>query len=140
MAKIKRYVYYQPNSKDVKDEYGDCTIRALSKALGVTWLEAFDMTIPIMRDNWVSNIFDAPVKVRNEFLWSLGFNYTGVSVKKGSTRPTVDSFAKDHPHGTFILNVAHHVVACVDGKYYDTWDCGHKSLYGYYEKEVSEVC
>ena len=138
MAKSKRYVYYQPNSKDIKDEYGDCTIRALSKALGVSWLEAFDMTIPIMRDNWVTNIFDVPVEVRNKFLWALGFKYTGVSSKKGSTRPTVDSFAKEHPNGTFILKVAHHVVACVDGKYYDMWDSGYKSLYGYYEKEAAD--
>lgn len=135
----KRYVYYQPNSKDVKDEYGDCTIRALCKALGVTWLEAFDATIPILRENQVVNIFGAPVEVRNKFLQALGFTYTGVSAKKGSTRPTVDSFAKEHPHGTFILKVAHHVVACVDGKYYDTWDSGYKSLYGYYEKEVSKA-
>ena len=135
----KRYVYYQPNSKDIKDEYGDCTIRALSKTLGVTWLEAFDMTIPILRENQVVNIFGAPVEVRNKFLQALGFTYTGVSAKRGSTRPTVDSFAKEHPHGTFILKVAHHVVACVDGKYYDTWDSGYKSLYGYYEKEVSKA-
>lgn len=26
------YKYYQPNSKDLKDKYGDCVIRALTKA------------------------------------------------------------------------------------------------------------
>ena len=41
---------------------------------------------------------------------------------------------KDHPTGRYIVTVAHHVVAVVDGKYYDTWDSGEKSLYGYYEK------
>ena len=30
------YKYYQPNKKDLKDKYGDCTIRALSKALNYT--------------------------------------------------------------------------------------------------------
>ena len=58
----------------------------------------------------------------------------GKANKKGSKRPTVDSFAKDHPNGSYILSVANHVVAVVDGKYYDTWDSGYKSLYGYYEK------
>lgn len=132
----KRYVYYQPNAKDIKDEYGDCTIRALSKALNCTWLEAFDKTIPILRENQVSNVFDAPVAAKTKFLAELGFTYNGVSNKKGTTRPTVDSFAKDHPTGTYILKVARHVVACVDGKYYDTWDSGYKSLYGYFTKEV----
>ena len=62
-----------------------------------------------------------------DYLASLNVNENG----------TVDSFAKDHPEGTYIVSVAHHVVAVVDGCYWDTWDSGYKSLYGYYEK-VSE--
>ena len=130
----RRYVYYQPNKKDLKDEFGDCTIRALTKALNVTWLEAFDMTIPICREYQVTNMFAAPAYIERQMIERLGFKYYGVSNKKGSKRPTVDSFAKDHPEGVYILNVANHEVACVDGKYYDTWDCGARSLYGFYEK------
>lgn len=129
----KRYVYYQPNKKDLKDKFGDCQIRALSKALDCSWLEAFDRAIAVCREEWVSLVFDAPVDVRSRMLDKLGFDYHGVSNKAGKTRPTVDSFAKDHPVGTFICNVAHHEVAVVDGKYYDTWDCGYKSVYGYFE-------
>ena len=131
---MSRFQYYQPNDKDLMDKYGDCTIRALSKALNCTWLEAFDLTIPICRREQVTNIFNAPSVVARKFLAELGFTYTGISNKKGVKRPTVDSFAKEHPTGTYILNVANHEVACVDGKYYDTWDSGNKSLYGYYEK------
>lgn len=130
----RRFQYYQPNKKDLKDQYGDCTIRALSKALGVTWLEAFDKMIPLCREYQVSNVFGAPSSIERQIVERLGFTYHGISNKRGSKRPTVDSFAKDHPEGTFILNVANHEVACVDGKYYDTWDSGYKSLYGYYEK------
>lgn len=130
----RRFQYYQPNKKDLKNQYGDCTIRALSKALGVTWLEAFDKMIPLCREYQVSNVFGAPSSIERQIVERLGFTYHGISNKRGSKRPTVDSFAKDHPEGTFILNVANHEVACVDGKYYDTWDSGYKSLYGYYEK------
>lgn len=130
----RRFVYYQPNKKDLKDKYGDCTIRALSKALDVSWLEAFDLMIPLCREYQVSNIFNAPSSIEREMVEKLGFKYTGVSNKKGMKRPTVDSFAKDHPEGTFILNVANHEVACVDGKYYDTQDSGECRLYGWYEK------
>lgn len=63
----------------------------------------------------------------------MGFTYYGISNKKGSKRPTVDGFAKEHK-GTYLLKVANHVVA-VDGIYYDS---GYKSLYGYYEKKVKE--
>lgn len=130
------YKYYQPNRLDLKDEYGDCTIRALSKALGVSWLDAFDLEVPLCRKYQVSNVFDAPSKVERVILSELGFDYTGISNKSGSRRPTVKEFAKSHKEGTYILNVANHEVACVDGIYYDTWDCGNKSLYGYYTKRL----
>ena len=133
--KHTNYVYYQPNTKDVADKYGDCTIRALSKALNCTWLEAFDKTIPFCRKYQTSNIFDCDLTTRISILKQLGFVYHGISNKKGSKRPTVASFAKDNKDGIYLLVTAHHVVAATDGKYFDTWDCGNKSLYGYFEKE-----
>ena len=132
---MKRFVYFQPNKKDLKDRYADCTIRALCKALDVSWLEAFDLTIPICRREQVSNLFDAPASVRHAFLAELGFGYTPISNKRGSTRPTISEFAKDHPTGRHIVVVAHHVVAVVDGMYYDTWDSGRRTLYGFYTKQ-----
>lgn len=136
MNKSKRWVYYQPNKKDVEDKYGDCTIRALSKALDCSWVEAFDKVIPVMREEQVSSVFACNITVRKRILDKLGFDYHGVSNKKGTKRPTVDSFAKDHPEGRFICNVANHVVAVVDGKFYDTWDSGGCSLYGYFERRM----
>lgn len=131
---MKRFVYYQPNEMDLKDEYGDCTIRALSKFFDCTWIEAFDIQVPLCRKYQVSNIFDVPSYIERKFMAELDLKYTGISNKKGTKRPTVDSFAKDHPRGRYILNVANHEVCVVDGRYFDTWDCGKKSLYGYYTK------
>lgn len=131
----KRFVYFQPNQMDLKDNYGDCQIRALAKAFNVSWVEAFKMEIPYCLKYQCNNIFDVDTNVRHQILAELGFSYHGVSVRSGKSRPTVDEFAKDHPTGTFILKVAHHVVAVVDGKYYDTWDSGSRPLYGWYEKE-----
>lgn len=130
----KRYVYYQPNKKDIKDQVGDCQVRALSKALNLSWVEAFDLTIPLCRELQTYTIFDGCLEKTKESMNKLGFDYHGISNKRGVTRPTVDEFAKDHPNGTYICKVAHHVVAVVDGKYYDTWDSGWRSMYGYYEK------
>lgn len=137
MKKSKRFQYYQPNKKDLKDEYGDCQIRALSKALDCTWIEAFDKLIPYMREEQCNGI-GVTVATSSRILGHFGFAYHGISNAKGTKRPTVDSFAKDHPTGTYILRVANHVVAVVDGKYFDTWDSGARSLYGYYEKEVAK--
>lgn len=136
MKHSKRFNYYQPNKMDLKDKVGDCQIRALSKALGLTWLETFDIIMPICREQQVMDIFSCDLEKTKEALGRLGFSYTGISNKRGTRRPTVDTFAKDHTNGTYIAVVAHHVVAVVDGNYYDTWDSGDRCLYGYYEKGV----
>lgn len=132
MKHSKRFRYFQPNKKDIKDKTGDCQIRALCKALDLTWIEAFDLTIPLCRELQTYTIFDCNLDKTKEAMARLGFEYSGVSNKRGTVRPTVDSFAQDHPDGIFIAKVAHHVVAVVDGCYYDTWDSGHCSMYGYY--------
>ena len=134
MAKHKRYCYFQPNSKDIKDQFGDCQIRALAKAMNCSWLEAFDRAISICREEWASLIFDVPVPVRKRMLDKLGFDYHTIPHKTGKKRPTVDSFAKDHPKGRYICADVHHEVAVVDGKNYDTWDCGEHSVYGYFQR------
>ena len=129
----KYFAYYQPNEKDPKCKAGDCQIRALTKVFNCTWVEAFDLTIPICRASQTYTIFAGSITFAKDNLKQLGFEYTGISNKKGTHRPTVKSFAKDHATGRYILVVANHVVACVDGRYYDTWDSGDCCLYGYYE-------
>lgn len=131
---MKRYVYYQPNDKDLKDKTGDCQVRALSKALNISWLEAFDLTIPICRELQTYTIFDGNFEKTKEAMKQLGFDYHGIPVQKGKKRPTVLSFAKEHSTGTYICRIAHHAVAVVDGRYFDTWDSGQCKLYGYYER------
>lgn len=137
-SKSKHFKYYQPNEKDLKDQVGDCQVRAFSKVLNISWLEAFDLTIPICRELQHYTIFDGCLEIVKPAMEKLGFIYTGVSNKKGSKRPTVESFAKSHPSGKYILKVAHHVVACVDGYFYDTWDSGDCSLYGFYQLNEKE--
>lgn len=127
----KNYKYYQPNSKDLKDKYGDCVIRALTKVTGKEWLQVFEELVPIAKD---FQCMPNGKPCYEAYLKQNGFTYQGVSNAKGTKRPTVDRFAKDHPQGVYFLRVANHCVAVVDGIYYDTWDSGTKSLYGYWSK------
>ena len=133
MRHSKRFKYYQPNDKDLKDKTGDCQIRALSKVLNCSWVEAFDITIPVCRELQTYTIFDGNHEKTKEAMEHIGFRYEGISNRKGAKRPTVDEFAKEHPTGSYVAKVANHVVAIVDGNYYDTWDCGYKCMYGYYQ-------
>ena len=45
-----RYRYYQTNKKDLKDEYGDCVIRSLTKVTGKEWLQVFEELLPYARE------------------------------------------------------------------------------------------
>lgn len=127
------YKYWQPNKLDLKDEYGDCAIRALSKVLDMSWIDTYKLIIPYELK------YQCPfpcmtLKLYKEVFNDLGFKYQGISNKKGSKRPTVEEFAKSHKKGTYVLSVASHMVAVIDGVYYDSWNSGDKCLYGYYEK------
>ena len=125
------YRYFQPNKLDIKDDYGDCAIRSVAKAENISWLEAYDMMYKYSRE------VQCPMNCKHGFehiLKQLGYTYTGISNKKGTTRPTVFEFCGKHKIGTSICVVANHYVTIQDGHYYDTWDSGYKCMYGYWEK------
>ena len=130
----ERYKYYQPNRLDLKDEYGDCTIRALSKFFNLSWIDTLHKCIPIMEKYQILPSFFFYANQEDNICEELHIRRVPISNAKGTKRPTVKSFAKTHPTGTYIAKTAHHVVAIVDGCYYDTWDSGDKSMYSYFEK------
>ena len=131
--RVSGYVYFQPNKKDLKDKYGDCVIRSMCKALDMEWLDVFDEMQPISREMQVPfNCRPCYEKYLEEVK---GFNYTGISNKKGTKRPTVESFARANRVGTYVLRLAHHIVTVVDGFYYDSWDSGQEVPIFYWAKE-----
>jgi hypothetical protein len=124
-----RNKYYNPNPS--KKEVGDCVVRAFCKALGKNWDEVYlELCLLGLELKAMPNC-DVTWKA---FAERNGFIKHSIKVPKGSRRPTVYSFSEQHKKGTYILNVANHIVTVVDGYYYDTWDSGDKSLYGFYEK------
>lgn len=128
---MKRFIYYQPNNKDIKDNYGDCVIRALTRVLNKEWVEVYDDLVPYGRE---MQCMPNDKQCLERYLADNGFEYEGVSNRKGTKRPTIDSFAREHKEGVYVVRVAHHITAIVDGMYYDTWDSGDNSMYGYWYK------
>ena len=124
------FEYFQPNTH----RCGDCVIRAVAKALDVSWEEALTILY-----NTARKINDVPISTNaiTETLKIYGFVWKGLRAVKGEERPTVADFAKTHEIGRYVLSVAHHAVCAIGGKYYDVWDCGFKSVYGYWFRESS---
>ena len=115
-----------PDGKNV----GDCTIRAISRALGQSWETTYTELVLhgfLLRDMPSAN------HVWGAYLRSRGFTRRIVP----DTCPdcyTVADFAREHPRGLYILALSGHVVCVQDGDWYDTWDSGDKVPLYYWER------
>jgi hypothetical protein len=62
-----------------------------------------------------------------------GAEWNHCKAEKGKKRMTVLDFAKAHPTGRYVVSIANHEAACVDGVILDAWNCGHKCIVGYFD-------
>lgn len=115
-----------PNNKKT----GDCVVRALSKALDKSWDVVY---MDLCEIGFELKVMPNDDECYMEYLKSKGFTKETIKVTKGSKRPTVTSFTKEHQEGTYILRVANHLVTVKDGKYFDIWDSGSCCLYGFWK-------
>lgn len=123
------FVEYNPNPYGKK--VGDCTIRALAKALGKTWGDIF---VGLAFQGFQTGDMMNANSVWGAYLFENGFIQEVVS----NTCPdcyTVKDFCEDNPEGTFVLATGSHVVAVEDGNYYDLWDSGDETIAYIWRKE-----
>lgn len=115
-----------------RDERGDCTVRALATASGMPYEEAWELLYKLQGINrhCAFRIFEYLRKMPQTMGVVGAYKYRAL---KGQPRIKVRDFVVMHPQGRFLLQVAHHVTAVVDGKLIDTWDCGRKCVYGAWE-------
>ena len=106
----------------------DCCVRALANATGCTWLEAYDfLSEKARRDFSVLN----DGRGFRRWLSENGGIWTHLKAERGKKRKTVLEFAQEHPKGKYIIAIAGHETACVDGVILDVWNCGKKCVVGY---------
>ena len=122
------YIKYNinPQGKNV----GDCTIRAISKALNQSWEETYT---GIAVEGFVLCDMPSANHVWGAYLRSKGFTRK-IIPDSCPMDYSVRDFADDHPHGTYILALSGHVVAVADGDHYDTWDSGDETPVYYWER------
>lgn len=123
------WIFFNPNP--VGKSVSDCTVRSICAAEGMSWLDAyFSLCIT------GSEVYDMPKS--NEVFRTLlrKWGYSRHSIP--NTCPdcyTVVDFCRDYNNGCYILGVGDHVVAVIDGNYYDTWDSGNEIPLYFYKKE-----
>ena len=111
-------MYIEFNNNPVGRRVGDCSVRAVSKALGTDWETAYAMI--------VTNGFAMGDMPSSNSVWGAVLRQNGFQKKAiPNTCPdcyTFADFAKDNPRGTFVLGTGTHVATVVDGDLYDSWD------------------
>ena len=98
------YIYYNPNP--LKLSVGDCTIRAISCALNLSW----DQTYYELTDLGFK-MYDMPSanRVWGQFLKNNGFKkYQLPDICPDCY--TIKDFCLDHPYGTFIVGTGEHEI------------------------------
>lgn len=108
----------------------DCTVRALTKALDISWERAYTMLAVngfAMCDMPSANhVFSATLRQN-------GFKRNAIPDECPDCYTTAD-FAADHPEGTYILAYGDHVCCVENGNWYDSWDSGGRSPMFYWYK------
>ena len=123
------WVYYQPSPTG--RNVGDCSVRAVAKALNVDWETAFAM---IAVDAFEMGDVISSNAVWGSVLRQHGFKRSGLP----NTCPdcyTAAEFAIDHPKGTYVLGFGNHVATVVNGKLYDSWDSSNEIPQYYWSLE-----
>lgn len=111
---------------------GDCSIRAVAKALNIDWETAY---ILIAVAGYNMGDMPSSNSVWGAVLRQNGFYRTAIK----DTCPdcyTAADFAHDHPRGTYVLGFGNHVATIVDGNLYDSWDSSKEiPQYFWYRKD-----
>ena len=114
---------------------GDCTVRAISKALNMGWEAAY---IALAINGLQMGDMPSSDSVWGATLRQHGFYRKAIE----DTCPvcyTARDFCEDHPHGTYVLAFGGHVATVVDGNLYDSWDSSMEiPQYVWFKKEEGE--
>ena len=119
------------NANPMNKRVGDCTVRAISKALNQDWEETY---IGLCKQGFMMCDIPNANAVWGAYLRSMGFRRDILSNECPDCY-TIRDFCREHPQGNFVLALSGHVVAVCDGEYYDTWDSGDEIVIYYWYKE-----
>lgn len=108
------------NANPMNNRVGDCTVRAISKALGQSWEQTY---VELFLQGFIMHDMPSSDAVWRAYLRKKGFSRRIIPDQCPDCY-TVENFCNDNPEGVYILAPSGHVIAVVDGKYYDTWDSG----------------
>ena len=126
---MARWEMYNPSPSG--RNVGDCTVRAIAKALDIPWEEAYALLAATgfsLHDMPSSNAVWGAVLAHSDYQRHIIPNSCPDCY-------TIGDFADDHPHGTYVAGTGSHVVTIIDGVIYDSWDSSNEIPIYYWSKK-----
>lgn len=116
MTGVSTFIEWNPNPCGKR--IGDCAVRAVSLALGISWQEAYVLLCSRGLD-----LCDMPSSnaVISSVLRQYGFERKIIPDSCPDCF-TVKDFIAEHQAGTYVLGFDGHVATVIDGKLYDSWN------------------
>ena len=123
------WIKYNPNPTG--RNVGDCSVRAVSAALGIDWENAYDLITEAGRA-----MGDMP---SSDSVWGSVLRQNGFYRESiPNTCPdcyTMENFCRDNPDGIFVVGFGGHVATVIDGDLYDSWDSSQEiPVYVWYRR------
>lgn len=122
------FIFYNPNPKHIK--VTDCTLRAISIVTHQDWDNTWLGVAAVSFEE--KNMMDAN-EVWGKYMTNMGFTQYYLPYSH-IDHYTVKDFCDEHPEGEYMLTTGSHVIAVVNGNYYDIWDSGEEIPISYWEK------
>lgn len=113
-------MWIRVNANPRQRNVGDCVIRAISVATGMTWDEVYQELSAVgfhEKDMMSSN------DVWGLYIYLMGFD-PFLLPESCPQCVTIREFTRYFPRGRYIIGTGSHAVAVINGNYYDTWDSG----------------
>ena len=126
---MSRWRNYNPSP--VGRNVGDCSVRAVAKALNTDWETAYAM---ISLNGYLMGDMPSSNAVWGATLRQEGFKRYAIPNSCPDCY-TIEQFAEDHPKGTYVVGTGNHVVTIRDGLVFDSWDSTREIPQFYWSKE-----
>ena len=123
-------MWIQQNPNPSGRHVGDCVIRALSIALGQTWVQTY---LELCVQGLIMSDMPSANQVWGSYLRAKGYKKSSLLAECPDCY-TIKDFCRDHRYGVYILGTGTHVVTVVDGHYIDDWDSGDEIPVFVYKK------